>query len=349
MDTYKKLIFAFAGIVLGLLPAYSQDDEDEITKLLTREVEVENPVYMPVVGAGVGYFNFYGDVNDAYRGYTVGTPGYRVNVATFLGKRHYLRGNLMFMMGDLFGTQRSVADTSRNLNFRSSIYSFGANVHYSFKPWIKGKFFEPFISVGVETVQFDTKADYYNTWNVNNPLRYNYWSDGTVRNGQEDINPGADIISRDYRYETDLRTLDRSGLGKYSQFAIAIPIDIGVDFNISDRVTFRAATSLHYAFTDLIDDLSSKSKNPDYKGKSGNDMYTFTYLSLHLDLFSSDKAKIVEDLFANIDDFDFAIYEDQDNDGIFDGWDQCPDTPEGIQVDSIGCPFDSDIDRKSVV
>ena len=94
----------------------------------------------------------------------------------------------------------------------------------------------------------------------------------------------------------------------------------------------------------LFRSMSSKSKNPDYIGKSGNDMYTFTYLSLHLDLFSSDKVKIVEDLFADIDEFDMAMYEDEDNDRVWDGWDECPGTPEGVPVDSVGCPFDSDGD-----
>ncbi len=346
MNTFKKLVLTLVGLMLALLSGYSQDDES-IVDLLTREVEVENPVYMPVIGIGGGYFNFYGDVNDSYRSYTLGKPGIRVNVATFLGKKHNFRGNLVFMMGDILGTQRSVSDTSQNLNFKSSIYSFGINFHYSFKPLLKGKYFEPFISVGVETVQFDSKADYYDK----NGYRYNYWNDGTIRiapqlfdtNGNT-LNPDVATTQRDYNYETNLRKADRSGLGKYGQFALGIPIDVGFDFNISERVTLRAATSLHYTFTDLIDDMSSDSKNSQYKGKSGNDMYTFTYLSLHLDLFSSDKTKIVEDLFANIEDFDFTMYEDQDNDGVLDGWDQCPNTPDGIPVDTIGCPFDTDSD-----
>ncbi len=343
MNTFKKLALTLVGIMAGWFLAYSQDDK-EIEDLLRREVEVEFPVYMPVLGVGTGYFNFYGDVNDSYRSYTVGKPGLRVNVATFLGKKHYFKGNLVFMMGDIAGTQRSAADTSKNLNFQSSIYSFGFNFHYSFKPWLKGKYFEPFISVGIETLQFASKADYSYAYNGND-YQYYYWGDGTIRTAPEDIDPNASIIRhRDYIYETDLRKADRSGLGKYSQFAVAIPVDIGIDFNISERVTLRAATSLHYAFTDLIDDLSSKSKSPDYKGKSGNDMYTFTYLSLHLDLFSSDKVKIVEGLFANLDDFDDAMWDDQDGDGVFDGWDQCPNTPEGIPVDTVGCPFDSDGD-----
>jgi hypothetical protein len=352
MKNIKKLIFAFAGLAAGLLPVYAQTEEEEIEALLRRVVEVENPVYMPVVGAGIGYFNFYGNVNNAHRSSMVSQPGYRINVATFLGKQHYFRGNLTFMTGSLTGTQRTVNDTSvyKNLNFKSNIYSFGLNFHYSFKPWIKGKFFEPFISVGVETLQFDTKSDFLDAHGLR---KYHYWPDGTIRGTSWDANLNIEdydnypIMSRDYYYDTDLRSLNQNGLGKYSQFAIAIPVDVGIDFNISERVTLRAATSLHYAFTDLIDDMSAKSKNdkiPEYKGKSKQNMYTFSYLSLHLDLFSSDKFTEVEDLFANIDDFDFTMFEDSDGDGVLDGVDQCPDTPPNVPVDSVGCPFDSDGD-----
>ena len=346
MKNIKKLIFVFLGLAAGLFPMYSQTDEEEIEKLLRREVEVENPVYMPVLGVGVGYFGFYGNVNDAYRSYTVGKPGIRVNVATFLGRNHYFRGNLTFMMGGLTGTQRFIPKEpdddawSKNMNFKSDIYSFGLTFHYSFKPLIRGKLFEPFISVGIETVQFDSKADYFSK--AGSP--YYYWTDGTIRDDSEKTNPNAKIISRDYNYETDIRMETKDDLGMYSQFTAAIPVDVGIDFNVSNRVTLRAATSLHYAFTDLIDGMSSKSKVPEYKGKSGYNMYSFSYLSLHLDLFSSPKTKIVEDLFANIDDMDLTMWEDQDGDGVFDGWDLCPDTPPGIPVDSIGCPFDSDND-----
>ena len=342
MKHLKKLILAFAGLAVGLLPAYSQTEEEELEALLRREVEVENPTYMPVLGVGIGYFGFYGNVNDAFRS-IIGQPGYRLNVSTFLGKKHYFRANLTFMMGGLTGTQRYVPEkadsTFRNLNFKSDISSYGLTFHYSFKPLIKGKFFEPFISVGLETLQFDTKADYSST-----DSKYYYWTDGTIRNASEELHKDAKIISRNYIYDFDLRSENKTGLGKYSQFTVAIPIDIGIDFNVSNRVTLRAATSLHYAFTDVIDDLSSKSKNEEYKGKSGSNMYTFSYLSLHLDLFSSDKVKIVEDLFLDVEDFDMSMWEDEDDDGVFDGVDECPGTPYSIPVDSVGCPFDTDGD-----
>ena len=349
MRKNKKIILVFAAIVVGLLPAYSQTEE-EIEAMLTREVEIENPVRMPVLGVGTGYFSFFGNVNDAYRSYTVGQPGLRVNLSMFLSKekkKQIVRANLFFMTGALSGTQRTVPDTSihKNLNFKSNIFSFGVNFHYSFKPWIKGTFFEPFISAGIETLQFDSKADYNNA----DGLRYNYWPDGTIRDAAwDENNPVGKIISRDYLYETDLRHLNQSGLGKYSQFTVAIPVDIGIDFNVSPRITLRAATSLHYAFTGLIDDMSSKANNqdlPEYKGKKGNNMYTFSYLSLHLDLFSPPRT-IKENLLSlELEDEDLDMkYNDQDDDGIGDWWDECPDTPPNVEVDEKGCPFDTDGD-----
>jgi hypothetical protein len=358
MDFFRKLTFTFAGIIIGMFSVHAQDEGDEeddesVVKLLTREVAVENPVYMPVIGLGMGYFNFHGDVKNAFRSYTVGKPAFRVNVATYLGKTHQLRGNLVFMTGDVFGNQRTIpqgmsdgswnlTDTAKNLNFKSTIYSFGFNIHYSFKPLIQGKYLEPFVSFGIETMNFNSKADYFDK----DGLRYNYWSDGTIRTVSEIAgDPGNQYITkRDYNYETDLRKANQSGLGRYGTFSFAVPIDVGVDFNISERLTLRAATSLHYTLTDLFDDMTANAKKEEYKGTKGNDWFSFSYLSLHLDLFSSDKVEIVEDLFANVDDFDMAMYDDQDNDGVFDGWDECPGTPPGVPVDSIGCPFDKDND-----
>ncbi|MDR1866241.1 MAG: hypothetical protein LBR08_11805 [Bacteroidales bacterium] len=350
------LTFAFATIITATVYAQEEGGEDDETAvdMLIREVEVENPVYMPVVGLGAGYFNFHGDIKDAYRSFTVGKPAMRVNVTTYIGKKHQLRGNLVFMTGDIFGTQRTVPQelisgdvwnpaASQNLNFKSTIFSFGFNFHYSFKPLLKGKYLEPFVSLGIETMSFNSKADYLD--NAGNP--YHYWTDGTIRSVDEITGDPGDqyLTQRDYSYETDLRSIaKRSGLGRYSTFSFTMPVDAGFDFNISDRVSLRAATSLHYAFTDLFDDLTSKSTNEDYRGKKGNDWFTFSYLSLHLDLFSSDKVKIVEDLFADVEDYDMAMYDDEDNDGVFDGWDECPGTPSGVPVDSIGCPFDKDVD-----
>lgn len=45
------------------------------------------------------------------------------------------------------------------------------------------------------------------------------------------------------------------------------------------------------------------------------------------------------------EDYDYEIFfNDSDGDGVFDRFDDCPDTPSGVAVDSVGCPLDSDFD-----
>jgi len=51
----------------------------------------------------------------------------------------------------------------------------------------------------------------------------------------------------------------------------------------------------------------------------------------------------VERLFREVE-FDPTFFDDEDLDGVFDGWDNCPGTPVGAVVDSFGCAVDSDND-----
>ena len=116
---------------------------------------------------------------------------------------------------------------------------------------------------------------------------------------------------RDWVYETDLRDADLYGLGSYSQFSFAIPIDAGIDFNVSPRLKFRLGTSFHLTFTDLIDNVSSEGAG--IVGNKPNDHFMFSYVSLHLDLFSEPKTRTEELLFAELDDFfDYQSFLDTD-------------------------------------
>jgi len=49
-------------------------------------------------------------------------------------------------------------------------------------------------------------------------------------------------------------------------------------------------------------------------------------------------------MFAELDDFDYTMFEDEDKDGVIDAADDCPGTPSGVNVDTLGCPFDLDDD-----
>ena len=72
-------------------------------------------------------------------------------------------------------------------------------------------------------------------------------------------------------------------------------------------------------------------------------MFTFTYLTLHLDLFSEPEYVKVQKLFAEYET-DETLQADEDNDWVLDFGDQCPASPPGVEVDSSGCPIDSDQD-----
>jgi hypothetical protein len=336
MRFYKFYLF----LLLIFIPVsiFSQiDDEAYYDSLLYESVKVENPVYKPVIGGGIGVMNFIGELKSSNsHSFSLGQPAYKFNVATFLDKKHYFRANFFIIMGSFTGESRSVKEPLWNLNFKSDIVDFGLNIHYDFQHFFRNSPLLPFVSVGLENVQFNSKTDIMDK----NGNPYNYLPDGTIRDIDDNI------IQRDYIYETNLRNLDLYGLGNYSQSALAIPFEIGLDYKITDRLNLRVGHSWHYAFTDLIDNVSRNNKTPgQIVGDKKNDVFTFTYLTMHFDLFSEDRIITYKNLFADVEFNDYEMFGDEDNDQVRDIWDKCPGTPYGVVVDSItGCPLDDDKD-----
>ena len=339
----KRLLFISFFLFIATHLAFLQDNPWE--DYLIDVVEVEDPTYKPVLGIGVGMMNFYGDVQNSVQNPLAGSFGYKANVSFFVDKKHYFKSNLYFLYCDrLSGDEKSYKELNQNLNFETSITDFGINLHYSFGNFYHGpKLFTPFISIGIENFQFNSKGDLATSVN-GNEVFYNYWSDGSIRDIPEGTGVGL-IVPRDYEYETELRDADLYGLGKYPQYAFAVPIDFGFEYALSSRVVLRLGTSLHYTFTDNIDNISSEIDESQYSftGDPRPDMFSYTYVTMHFDLFSSPKEIEVEKLFADIE-WDYMLYEDEDNDGVPDGWDDCPGTPAYEPVDTSGCPFDSDDD-----
>ncbi len=338
----NKLIRLLSVVLcLGLVQqVLAQDDEAYYESLLNEEVKVENPVYLPVLGISFGTLNFYGDVHNNVRNPFVGTPGYRVNAATFIDNKHFLRANFYFMLGTLVANQRSYTDTALNRNFSSNITSFGLNLQFNFENFIKENKnkvkINPFVSLGIEDIQFNSKTD---TSDIHGN-HYYYWTDGTIRNIPEKdagVMPSK-ILQRSYNYyPTDLRALNN---GTYASSTFSIPISIGIDFTITDRINLRIGEELHYTFTKNIDNMAWLTGH----ANKMMDKFTYSYISLHFDLFSSAKTILVHKLFAEVDNFDYAMFGDEDNDGVYDIYDKCPGTPFGVAVDSVGCPYDTDND-----
>lgn len=340
-------------IVIFLLVsgARAMAQEDELDRLLNEEVENINPVYKPVVGFGAGVLNYFGDIRNNFYSPTLGTLGYKVNLSTYIDNKRVYRAEFFFMGGNISGNERSFSNPMHNFNFQTSVYNFGFDVNYDFDHFFKKKDrrIHPFVSLGLSTLLFNSRTDslgrYFDTdlGTYQTGIKYNYWSDGTIRNIPEGTgdNSLTHLMSRDFKYETPLRQSDW-GMGQYPQYAFVVPFDFGLDMQISDRMMIRLGNSFCYTFSDLIDHVSSKNTSGRI-GKKGNDIFNYTYLSFHLDLFSSAKTLKVERLFRDME-FDPMLFGDEDNDGWMDGWDQCPGTPLGVQTDSTGCPLDTDGD-----
>lgn len=319
-------------LTISIQLVYAQGGYEE---LLMREVEVENPVYMPVIGLGAGFINYYGELKNDTKNILQGNPSYRINVYMPLGKKHYWKANLNVLFGTMSGYERSYTDTSKNLNFVADITSFGINFEYNFGHLFKSeRMVRPFLSIGAEYFTVSS-----NNTDLKNSLgAYEYYPDGTIRVSDQ-------ITERDYIYETPIQKINRFGNDDgYAQGYPSLVADAGIDFKISNRVTLKIATSLHYTFSDEIDDVSSENK----KGRIGDaqkDMFSMTYTSLNIDLFSDPKTKMIEDLFLDVSgDFDYTIIADSDNDGVLELADDCYNTPAGVEVDSVGCPLDMDRD-----
>lgn len=309
-------LFVFVGV-------QSQDD------FASKEVK-------PSLGLGVGVFNYFGDVNSIGNHTSLSNQfGYEFHVARKLSD--YSDLGFSFLTGTIIGNERSI---ERNLNFRTDIYSISVYGSFNFDYFLKwSDVISPYFTIGFESFEYNNKADLVDA----NGSLYHYWNDGTIRTISQNspFSNQAEFMQRDYRYETDLRAANLDGFGKYPQLAIAIPVGIGVNLNVSDRLSFKVNSTFHYTFTDLIDNVS-KNGSGIREGNKINDYFTFNSVSLHYDLLSSSSNK-ASDGFTFPDYFNLDI-DDEDGDGVFDGIDLCPYTPPGVYVDEDGCPLDDDQD-----
>jgi hypothetical protein len=272
------------------------------------------------ITAGVSGLKFNGDVGkerntnyfaDARLGYNFGVD-YRVGKVLGFG----LNG----MYGTLQGTDNSV---NSHKNFQSKIMGGEFNV-MAFFDRLKDthKVAAPFISVGVGYMMFDAYGDLVGANNKN----YNYWKDGSIRDLPESTvnEPLANVIKRDYVYETQLK----DSIANYSRSALYIPINLGMKFQMGLRTSVRFAVNYNIALTDYIDNYKS----------GGNDSWIAGNISLNYNFTKKPK-----DEYANID-FSAIDNSDYDNDGVVDTQDECLGTPKGAKVNKRGCPTDTDGD-----
>lgn len=323
-----------------MMPVLAHGQDVDYDSLLQRVDTVENPVFKPVVSFSYGVFSFRGDVLSSLITPLTGNRAGMLNVASFIDKKNrYYIINFNFLAGNMTANEYSHTDLSRNLNFKTSLYSFGLNAEYRFGHFIRQEFpVRPYLQAGIESINFSSKGDLLD----DNGDSYFYWSDGSIRD-QDEAMGAANPLYRDYSFETDLRLHENIefGLGSYNQRSIGIPLGIGVHFRINTRAFFSLGATYHFTLTDYLDNVAYEGTS--IKGKKGNDGFVFSYISAHFDLFSDPSTRTTNLLFADAE-FDALFFDDEDGDFVLDVSDHCPGTPYGVVVDSLGCPLDGDMD-----
>ena len=189
-----KQYIAFFLVFIISFSSFASNNKDTIPE----ENEPKEIIYGPTVGLGVGMLKFYGDILDAnYGNPLISNIGYDLHVKQRINP--FLMGRFYVMFGTVSANERSI---NRNLNFKSNITVGGFALEYNFDHLLpKKRVINPYVSIGIESIEFLSKTDLYDQYGN----KYNYWSDGSIRNlAEDDINAANSIvIQRDYVYETD--------------------------------------------------------------------------------------------------------------------------------------------------
>ncbi|MBL4657739.1 MAG: hypothetical protein JKX73_07040 [Flavobacteriales bacterium] len=289
-------------------------DEDEYKPL---------PYFQPILGIGAGFLTYFGDLTPFQAGSRISDNlAFDFSISTRTNK--YLTLELYFLKGKFTIDEKS---ETRNLNFQTGIEIGGLSFSHNLSNWVPEKSrIHPYISFGIEGFNFNSKGD---TLDANgNP--YYYWKDGSIRIEPElGTNTGATTTTRDFMYESDLRDANLDGLNRYSQFSFAIPVGVGVQYRINRRIAVELGTEMHFTFTDNLDNVSSEGTGV-REGEADLERFLYTSLTMRFNIGHDDSKPPEEP--------EDTCLLDDDNDGVNNCLDICPETPDSIiSVDSVGC------------
>ena len=312
---------------------------DEQEKDFESSIEDEF-IFKPQVSLGTGMLTFYGDIGSNHQGYHPMVSRLATTLRLINPLNDFLDLGFYVLFGQISANERTL---TRNLNFNSNITTGGVTINYNFNQFLrKGRNVEPYIHVGLESIEFLSKTDLQDA----NGNTYHYWSDGSIKDLAEN-DPNADNaidLVRDYTYESDIREQNFDGFGKYQERTLGIPLELGANFHVGNKLKFRVGTAVHFTFTDLIDGVTNESVG-NRIGDARNDKLLYTHIAMSYDFNIKSKKKPKFDV---IDEDSEQYYRedtiDSDGDMVVDHMDRCANTPPGVVVDELGCPLDDDLD-----
>ncbi len=279
---------------------------------------------LPSINANAGVLIFNGDIgkgNDL-SSYSRIRFGYGFGIEQRVLK--VLGISINGTIGKLAESERS---KTRNLNFESKIMQWDLSLKLYLDRIVKNNSITPFIGAGVGYLKFDPYGDLVGA----NGIKYNYWTDGSIRDlPQVPVNIATAVeIKRDYKYETQLKDTTTA----YARNTIVIPLTFGFKLKLVDNFDVNMGLTYHMSMSDYIDNVKDGS----------NDSYFYTNVSFQYHFGSVDGGGDKE-RYQNVDFKNIVDNTDSDGDGVKDENDKCPGSPKGAKVDSKGCEIDSDED-----
>jgi len=283
--------------------------------------EANKTKQLPSLALGLGVLTFDGDIGDGANltSFSRVRGGYNVTLEQRIGRVIGVSVNGVF--GKLSDSERTL---KRNTNFESKIVQADLNLVLHLDNdflFSRSSIFAPYLSAGIGYLKFNSYSDLIDK----NGVKYNYWTDGTIRD-LPDSSVGGILLQRDYTYESKLN--DSS---KYADNSLSIPLSFGVNFKIVDNMYVNLGATYYMTMTDYIDDIKM--------GK--NDSYVYAHFALQYNF-----GKPYDDSNPAYQTVDFSSLDklDSDEDGVKDGDDMCPGTPKKVKVTPDGCPEDNDQD-----
>ncbi len=316
--------------------SYSFDEQENDFESSSEE----EFILKPQVSLGTGMLTFYGDIGSNHQGYHPMVSRLATTLRLINPLNDFLDLGFYVLFGQISANERTL---TRNLNFNSNITTGGITINYNFNQFLKkGRNVEPYIHLGLESIEFLSKTDLQDA----NGNTYHYWSDGSIKDLAEN-DPNADNaidIVRDYTYESDIREQNFDGFGKYQERTLGMPLELGANFHVGNKLKFRVGTAVHFTFTDLIDGVTNESLG-NRIGDARNDKLLYTHIAMSYDFNIKSKKKPKFDV---IDEDSEQYYKedtmDSDGDMVVDHMDKCANTRPGVVVDEFGCPLDDDSD-----
>ncbi|MEO0311926.1 MAG: hypothetical protein RIQ89_1583 [Bacteroidota bacterium] len=295
--------------------------------------------YTPAIGLGRGLVYFIGDIGHKRYDSPINTHG-----AWQLELEAYKMGKLSLNLFLINGTSNGTDDYSGyKINYKSKFVTEGLSLRYDFDSQHQTNTIVPFIGAGVGFIVHSTKVDMKDA----EGRQYNYWTDGTIRSmaQQDPAASTATVIYRDYRYETDVTTLD--SIGKFNKSSLTIPISIGVKMKLSSRIDILFNGTMHLVQSDFFDALSAKENKSWVPVNDANDRLFLTTATCRFRIGAprdTPKPKKYKSIDYKDIDFEALAREDADADGVSDFIDHSNEDSIKASVDAKGVAIDSDGD-----